>query len=176
MSEGITSPVVLDATVLSNYAYSDSIQFLISTVEELYTVPAVRTELEAGTAAGYSELERALTALEEGRIGIDTDAPARLDTEYTTVRSRLDAGEAEALVTADTTDGTLATDDGTARTLAADYQVSLTGSVGLLVRGVVSGAISTDTADDWLTTWVEERNYYAPVSSVTDALPSEFDS
>jgi len=27
----------------------------------------------------------------------------------------------------------------------------------------------------WLTTWIEERNYYAPVDSVTAALPEDFE-
>ena len=67
------------------------------------------------------------------------------------------------------------TDDGTARTLAVDYDVALTGSIGLLVRGVVRGELPVETADEWLTAWIEEQNYYAPVGSVTAALPDDVD-
>jgi predicted nucleic acid-binding protein len=91
------------------------------------------------------------------------------------VQTRLDPGEAEALVAAHTAGGTLVTDDGPARTLAADYDVTLTGSIGLLVRGIVRYDVSIETADEWLTTWIEERNYYAPVDSVTTALPDDFE-
>jgi len=34
-----------------------------------------------------------------------------------------------------------------------------------------SKELTVETADEWLTTWIEERNYYAPVDSVTAALP-----
>jgi len=91
------------------------------------------------------------------------------------VQTRLDPGEAEALVAAHTAGGTLVTDDGAARTLAAEYDVVLTGSIGLLVRGVVREELTVETADQWLTTWIDERNYYAPVDSVTAALPDDFE-
>jgi len=67
------------------------------------------------------------------------------------------------------------TDDGPARALAAEYDIALTGSIGLLVRGVVLKELTVETADEWLTTWIEERNYYAPVDSVTAALPGDFE-
>jgi len=44
----------------------------------------------------------------------------------------------------------------------------------LLVRGVVLKELTVETADEWLTTWIEERNY-APVDSVTAALPEDFE-
>ena len=67
------------------------------------------------------------------------------------------------------------TDGGTARRLAADYDVALTGSIGLLVRGVVRDESTVETADEWLTTWIDEQNYYAPIESVTAALPDDVD-
>jgi len=175
MSEALASPVVLDATVLSNFANSDSVEFLTTTLANPHTVPAVRTELEQGVAAGYRYLDAALDIIDSGDIGMADNVPDILAEEYDTIQTRLDAGEAEALVAAHTAGGTLATDDGAARSIAGDYDVSLTGSIGLLVRGVVLGAVSIDTADEWLTTWVEERNYYAPVDTVTEALPDGYE-
>jgi len=103
-------------------------------------------------------------------------APEQLQQDYPTVQTRLDPGEAEALwLAAHTADGTLVTDDGPARALAAEYDIALTGSIGLLVRGVVLKELTVETADEWLTTWIEERNYYAPVDSVTAALPEDFE-
>lgn len=174
MSEAHPSPVVLDATVLSNFANSDSVEFLTTILENPQTVPAVRTELEQGVVSGYTYLGTAMDGIDNGDIGTVDTVPDMLADEYGTVQTRLDAGEAEALVAAQTAGGTLATDDGAARSIAADYDVSLTGSIGLLVRGVVLGTISTDTADEWLTTWVEERNYYAPIDTVTEALPDDY--
>jgi hypothetical protein len=78
-------------------------------------------------------------------------------------------------VAAHTARGTLVTDNGTARTLAADYDVALTGSIGLLVRVGVCGELPVETAEEWLMTGIEERNYYAPVESVITALPDDVD-
>jgi predicted nucleic acid-binding protein len=175
MSEPFSRPVFLDATVLSNYASTESVTWLTTTLGALQTVPAVRTELEQGRAVGYAYLEHTLGVLESGEIGIAETAPEQLQQDYPAVQTRLDPGEAEALVAAHTAGGTLVTDDGTARTLAADYDVALTGSIGLLVRGVVLEELTVETADEWHTTWIEERNYYAPVDSVTAALPDDFE-
>ena len=175
MSEPFSRPVVLDATVLSNYASTDSVTWLTTTLDDLQTVPAVRTELEQGREVGYAHLEHVLDVLESGRIGVAETAPEQLQQEYPEIQDRLDSGEAEALVAAHTAGGTLVTDDGPARSFAADYDVALTGSIGLLVRGVVLDEVTVETADEWLTTRIEERNYYAPVDSVTAALPDDFE-
>ena len=174
MSEPLSRPVILDATVLSNYASTDSVTWLTTTLDGLQTVPAVRTELEQGSEVGYAYLEHALDVLESGRIEIAETAPEQLQQDYPEVHGRLDPGEAEALVAARTAGGMLVTDDGPARALAADYDIALTGSIGLLIRGVVLDELAVKTADEWLTTWIEERNYYAPVESVTVALPDDF--
>lgn len=175
MSEQVSEPVVLDATALSNYASTDSVAWLTTTLDTLQTVPAVRNELEEGREVGYTYLEHAIDVLESGRIGVAETAPEQLQQDYPTVQTRLDPGEAESLVAAHTAGGTLVTDDGPARSLAADYDIPLTGSIGLLVRGVVLEEVTVKTADEWLTTWIEERNYYAPIDSVTAALPEDFE-
>lgn len=175
MSESFSRPVVLDATVLSNYASTDSVSWLTTTLDDLQTVPAVRTELEQGREVGYAYLEHALDVLESGRIGVAETAPEQLQQDYPAVQNHLDPGEAEALVAAHITGGTLVTDDGPARSLAADYGIALTGSIGLLVRGVVLEELTVETADEWLTTWIDERNYYSPVDNVTAALPDDFE-
>ena len=64
MSEPVSRPVVLDATVLSNYASTDAVSWLTTTLDDPQTVPAVRTELEQGRAVGYAYLEPALDVLE----------------------------------------------------------------------------------------------------------------
>jgi len=103
-------------------------------------------------------------------------APEQLQQDYPTVQTCLDPGEAEALVAAHTADGTLVTDDGPARALAAEYDIARSpGRSALLVRGVVLKELTVETADEWLTTWIEERNYYAPVDSVTAAPPEDFE-
>jgi len=45
----------------------------------------------------------------------------------------------------------------------------------MLVRGVVGGDLSIDTANEWLRTWRDTRGYYAPVENVEAALPNGYE-
>ncbi len=175
MSEPVLRPVILDATVLSNFASTESVTWLLSTINGLTTVPAVERELRQGVNLGHNYLSDALKAVERDQIEVYEDAPEQLERSYSDIRDRLDPGEAEAFVAADRTGGTLVTDDGAARSLASASDIHLTGSIGLLVRGVVRGDLSVGTADNWLTTWINERGYYAPVDSVSEVLPEDSD-
>ena len=167
----LAEPVVLDATVLSNFASSDAVGWLAETVPGLAVVPAVHEELAAGRDHGYAFLEQALDPLGDAIPVLSADdsttptAPA--------IRDRLDTGEAASLRAAINRGGTLATDDLAARRLAAEHDVPVTGSVGLLVVGIQHGELDITTADEWLATWREVRGYYAPVDSVEAALPDE---
>jgi predicted nucleic acid-binding protein len=67
-------------------------------------------------------------------------------------------------------DGTIATDDLAARRLATELDVPVTGSIGLLVLGIKREHIDSETADEWLEVWRDERGYYAPIESVTELL------
>lgn len=82
--------------------------------------------------------------------------------ERSTLRAKLDPGEADSLRCTIAHDGTLATDDLAARRLAGNHDGPVTGSVGLLVVGIERGLIDVTTADERLDTWRDERGYYAP--------------
>lgn len=165
MGENPDQPVVLDATVCSNYASSGSVADLVSILDRPITVTAVRRELERGREAGYDFLDGVLDRIGEDIAEVDTEAepPAA-------IRDRLDSGEAAALSTAYGHGGTLATDDLAARRLATERDVPVTGSIGLLVVGVNRGVIEPDTANEWLGTWRKRRGYYAPVDQIEDVL------
>jgi len=76
--------------VLSNYASTDSVTWLTTTLDDLWTVPAVRTELEQGREVGYAYLEHALDGLGQGGSGLMETAPEQLQQDYPTVQTRLD--------------------------------------------------------------------------------------
>lgn len=170
------TPIVLDATVLVNYARTDSVDWLSRTVSIPVTVHAVRQELMIGRQHGYAFLDSALdrlTPVDEtpreptDAIGVvplgglpRNDAPESIE--------KLDHGEAHALYRA-WPDGTLATDDLDARRLAKRRHVNVTGSIGILVDGIERGKLSVEVADQWLETW-RDGGYYSPVESVTELL------
>lgn len=78
MSEPLVRPTILDATVFSDYASTDSVTWLATALEDLQTVPAVRTELEYGHEVGYPYLNHARSMLETGDIGVVETAPEQL--------------------------------------------------------------------------------------------------
>lgn len=167
-------PLVLDATVLSNFASSGSVSWMTSSFSGLETPPSVEKELRTGVEEGHSFLKAAVRAIDDAEISVSGSAGEVVTPpEARRVFQRLDPGEAEALVIAERTGGTIATDDMAARELADVRGVPTTDSIGLLASGVHRDLLSVDTADEWLETWRNERGYYAPVESVSEVVPSD---
>lgn len=166
MPEGYSQPVFIDATVISNFASTNSIDFLVHILEAPIVVPAVRDEIERGTKHGHRYLTSAVEAFDAG-LGVSDVPSAERDVK---LHERLDPGEAETLRGAVERDGTIATDDLAARRLATELNIPVTGSIGLLVLGIKGEHINSETADEWLAVWRDERGYFAPVESVTELL------
>jgi predicted nucleic acid-binding protein len=166
MPGGYPQPVFLDATVISTFASTDSVEFLVHVLESPIVVPAVRDEIEQGVKHGREYLTSAIEAFDNG-LAV-SDVPP--ETRRMSLHERLDPGETEALRGAVERDGTIATDDLAARRLATELDVPVTGSIGLLVLGIKREHIDSETADEWLEVWRDERGYYAPVESVTELL------
>ncbi|WP_435094959.1 hypothetical protein [Halorubrum sp. N11] len=166
MPDGYPQPVFLDATVISNFASTSAVEFLVHLLEAPVVVPAVRDEIEQGVKHGREYLTTAVEAFDNG-LPV-SDVPPEIG--RVKLRERLDPGETEALRGAVERDGTLATDDLAARRLASELDVPVTGSIGLLVFGIKRGRIDNETADEWIETWRNERGYYAPVESVTELI------
>jgi predicted nucleic acid-binding protein len=164
-SEQLRSPTVVDTTVLSNFAYTGDLDVLDGVPARLVTVAAVHDELRAGVENGYDFFDPAIEAVE--RVAFDSDPD-------TALRNALDRGEAHALSAADEHDGTLATDDRAARELAAEREISVTGSIGLLVQLIVDGQLGIDDADRVLRRWIDEAGYRAPIERISDALPEDY--
>lgn len=161
-------PVVLDTTVVSNFASTDSISFLATVLESPVVVPAVGDELERGLDAGHDYLATAVDALDDELPVLSFSSEDESD--FRDLRDRLDHGEAASLLGAIEHRGTLATDDLAARKMADQQDIPVTGSIGLLVFGIESAYLDRDTADEWLAMWRKRRGYYAPVESVTEIL------
>lgn len=109
MSEEPAQPIVLDTTVLSNFASVDAIDWLIETFERPIVVPAVRDELEEGEDAGHMFLTAAIDPLED-ELPVHEIADAK-SADHPDYVAPLDPGESESLRAAEEQDGTLASDD-----------------------------------------------------------------
>ena len=158
------NPSVLDTTVLSNFAYIDRVDLLAGLVG-ICTVPVVRDELRAGVDA-HSYLQAAIDRLDAGiPVAPISDTVANREA---IVRSHLDPGESQAFALADAHDGRLMTDDGDARSFANDQGLTVVGSVGVLLAAIEAGEIDESTADEWLSTWIDDIGYYVPYRTISE--------
>ena len=158
------NPSVLNTTVLSNFAYIDQL-WIVADLSGICTVPVVREELEHGVA-NHPYLQEALDALDdEIPVAAISDTVANREA---VVGEHLDPGEAQAFALADAHDGRLLTDDGDARSFAKDQGVTVVGSVGVLLAAIDAGKIDESTADEWLSTWIDEIGYYVPSRTISE--------
>lgn len=164
MSAVPSEPTVLNTTAPSNFAYIDQME-LLETLPRVCTVAEVQSELRAGIES-YPYLQRALNSLGDTIPVIALDES--VDEAARELETRLDPGEAQAFAVADIYDGTLVTDDGPARALARDTDVSVTGSIGVLIRAVDNDQIPEAEADQWLKQWIDETDYRAPSRNLSD--------
>jgi predicted nucleic acid-binding protein len=158
------NPSVLNTTVLSNFAYIDQL-WVVADLSGICTVPVVREELEHGVD-DHPYLQSALDTLDdEIPVAPISDTVANREA---VVSGHLDPGEAQAFALADAEDGRLLTDDGDARSFAKDQGVTVVGSVGVLLAAIDAGKIDESTADEWLSTWVDEIGYYVPYRTISE--------
>lgn len=153
-----SNATVLNTTALSNFAHVERVE-LLDELPRLVTVPAVQTELEDGVET-HSYLTNALGVLGDAIPVVELSAQAQ--TLATTFLETLDPGEAQALAVAAAVDGVVVTDDGDARATAGQRDISVTGSIGLLVRFVENGRIDATTADTYLKRWIDEAGFHSP--------------
>jgi len=158
------TPSVLNTTVLSNFAYINEL-WVVTGLADICTVPVVREELEHGVDS-HPYLRSALNTLGAG-IPVATISDTVANRE-SVVRSHLDPGEAQAFAVADAYDGRLPTDDGDARSFAKEQGVTVVGSVGVLLAAIDAGKIDESTADEWLSTWIDDSGYYVPYRSISE--------
>jgi len=162
--DGLANPSVLNTTVLSNFAYVDQL-WVVAELSGVCAVPVVREELKRG-ADDYSYLQSALEILDD-EIPVATISETVANREAV-VSGHLDPGEAQAFALADAKSGRLLTDDGDARSFAKDHGVTVVGSVGVLLAAIDAGKIDEATADEWLSTWIDEIGYYIPYRTISE--------
>jgi predicted nucleic acid-binding protein len=139
--------------------------WVVTGLSGICAVPVVREELEHGVD-DHPYLQSAPDTLDD-EIRVATISDTVADREAV-VSDHLDPGEAQAFALADAEDGRLLTDDGDARSFAKDQGVTVVGSVGVLLAAIDAGKIDEPTADEWLSTWIDEVGYYVPYQSISE--------
>jgi predicted nucleic acid-binding protein len=156
--------LLLDNTVLSNFALvgrSDLLQQALGTAA-------------ATTAQAMAEFE---TGVKLGRIPTTdwkwlptlTLSPVEKDL-YQQLLQRLNAGEAACLAMAAHRQARVLTDDRDARALAAQMRISVSGTVGMLVRLVKTERLTLSEANHLLKQMIG-HGYHSPVEALQELLP-----
>ena len=159
VSEGIVQPVVLDNTVLTNFALVDRADLVMHLwPTTVCTTPSVLDEYRSGAASGLVSADAwadlaVLTMTEE-----ETALAARFST-------RLGAGERSCLAVAVRRRGLLASDDLDARRTAQRQGVPLTGTIGILSLCVRRGYLSREEANRLLAEMIA-LGYHSPFDNL----------
>lgn len=159
----MAKPVVLDNTVLSNFALvgrADLVKRLWA--EAAGTTQSVMDEhlvgVKSGRVPGGSWTDLAIIELTEEERATRGELP-----------SRLGAGESTCLAVARHRQRVLVTDDLHARKIARKMGIPTTGTVGVLALSVKQGLMSLDEGNRLLKQMIEQ-NYRSPVEELDDLL------
>jgi len=169
---------IFDNTVLSNFLLVNQIELLKSLYQECaWTSIQVVDELTRGIDEGYAYLkiaEKHLTTIApEGWLSILNLETPQENRFYLRFRQSLDPGEAACLSLAITRQMVLATDDKAGRKLGLRYKVNLTGTIGILVRGIREECLTLSTGNQLLKEMIR-YGYYSPVKSLDESLINEY--
>jgi predicted nucleic acid-binding protein len=153
--------LLLDNTVLSNFASISQIELLILALgDRIAITKQVLDEFNAGIRTGR---------LPETKI--NWLAVIELETEenalYQKLLTRVNAGEASCLAIAKMRNGRVLTDDRDARKLAAQLQIPISGTLGILLRLIQIEALTFEHGNTLLQQMIA-KGYRSPVQRLED--------
>lgn len=153
--------LLLDNTVISNFALVARIDLLIKAIEgQIATTAQVLSEFNAGVTRGklpQSELDW----LEIVYLR------AEEETLFQELQGHVNAGEASCLAVAAHRNGRILTDDRDARRLAAQFKIPISGTLGILLRLVQIHELSLVEANELLGQMIA-YGYRSPVEKLED--------
>jgi predicted nucleic acid-binding protein len=152
---------LLDITVLSNLAHVRRPDLPRTVLGSNVTVtPNIMAELRIGEQAGL------VPRCDWTWLTVLTPTAAELATA-TALQRQLDPGEAECLAVALHRGYRFLSDDFAARRLAEARGLTVSGTIGILLKGIAAGALSLPEADRLLAEMIA-HGYRAPVRSLRE--------
>jgi predicted nucleic acid-binding protein len=158
----MSQPVLLDNTVLTNFALIGRADLVFGLWTNACTTPAVSVEYQTGVKV------RHLPAATWDRLPIvslaanETAFAHRLD-------RRLGAGECSCIAVAYYRNGLFVSDDRDARQQAVGYDIPVTGTIGILLLNVQQGHLTQKTGNDLLTELIR-LGYRSPFKTLDKLL------
>ena len=165
--------VIVNTTVLSNFASVDALKLLRSLWSRVYLSDQVLAEVQAGFDQGYSfytDLEKSVFPFEDSGwlwlTALSDTAEFRLFGE---LRTSLHDGEASSIAIAKHRQWTFLSDDKAARQTCRSLSVPVTGTIGVLLALVKHHHIGLADAN-LLLSRMKATGYYSPVDSLSQLL------
>ena len=123
-------------------------------------------QVDRDNPSHYAYLRSAPDPLDdETPIATNSDTVAN---RVAVVGVHLDPGKAQTFALTDVEYSRLLIDDGNACTFAKDQEVTIVGSVGVLSASIDAGKINEPTANERLSTWIDEIGYSVPYRTVSE--------
>lgn len=158
----MSQPVLLDNTVLTNFALIGRAHLVLDLWPDACTTLAVQAEYQAGVTA------RQLPVDAWQSLAIVTLTPT--ETAFANrLNQRLGAGERSCLAVAQHQKGLFVSDDFDARRQAQAYGIPTTGTIGILLLNIQQKRITLDTGNKLLTRLIK-LGYRSPVTKLDDFI------
>ena len=154
--------ILLDNTVLSNFAEVKRTDIVLSLCNGCTTTPEAWSELQSGIAIGRLPKNAWKTLHVTELTDLELDLANRLS-------NALGAGERSCIAVAVNRAGLFVTDDRKARQVALDLGVKVTGTLGILVVAVERQIIIIDEANQYLAQMIR-NGYRSPVDDLSNLL------
>ncbi len=151
--------VLVDNTVLSNFAKVNRLDLLKKVLKKVYVTEQVLEEFKLGAVRGVLpvvSLDFEVLKLEGEEIEL-----------YNSLRVKLGKGEASCLAIAKNRNMKFLTDDSDARKVANILGVPVSGTVGVLVRCIEKNIISKEEGDQILKEMIA-KGFYSPISDLDE--------
>lgn len=152
--------ILLDTTVLSNFAHIERLDLLRLALPDAATTPHVTAELGRGVASDR------LPACDWGWLDV-VELTRSEETSLARVRLVLDDGEASCIAVALEREASLFSDDLDARRYAQRHGIHVSGTLGVLSLLVKRKHLAVAEADDCLQGMIA-HGYRSPVRSLAD--------
>ena len=157
-----SNPVLLDNTVLSNFAEVKRTDVVTSLWKTCCTTQDAWREFQAGIAIGRLPKDAWKNLPVTELTDLELDLANRLS-------NALGAGERSCIAVAVNRAGLFVTDDRKARQVALDLGVKVTGTLGILVVAVERQIITIDEANQYLAQMIR-NGYRSPVDDLSNLL------
>jgi predicted nucleic acid-binding protein len=165
--------VIANTTILSNFASVGELELLHDLLGDIHISVDIYAEIQDGLAEGstfYQNIDRYIYPFSETGwlrlTSVQHDAELLLLGQLT---SSLHRGEASSIAIAAHRGFAFLTDDAKAQSSARSLGISISGTLGILIRSVTAGLLESVDADSLLGKMIQ-AGYHSPYSTISELL------